>query len=53
MLHRGFDEPARATGSDEEKLAEFRRVRDEIREFVRGLNDELARISHQSWRGHQ
>jgi arsenate reductase len=26
-----FDDPAHATGSDEERLAEFRRVRDEIR----------------------
>ena len=29
--HWGFDDPARATGTDEEILAEFRRVRDEIK----------------------
>jgi arsenate reductase (thioredoxin) len=29
--HWGFDDPAKATGSDEEKMAEFRRVRDEIK----------------------
>jgi arsenate reductase len=29
--HWGFDDPAHATGSDEEKLVVFRRVRDEIR----------------------
>lgn len=29
--HWGFDDPAQATGSDEEILAEFRRVRDQIR----------------------
>lgn len=29
--HWGFDDPAHAAGSDEEKLAVFRRVRDEIR----------------------
>lgn len=29
--HWGFDDPAHATGSDEEILAEFRRVRDQIR----------------------
>ena len=29
--HWGFDDPAHATGSDAEKLAVFRRVRDEIR----------------------
>lgn len=28
----GFDDPARATGTDEEKLAAFRRARDEIRQ---------------------
>ena len=27
----GFDDPAHAVGTDEEVLAEFRRVRDEIR----------------------
>lgn len=29
--HWGFDDPAHAPGTDEEKLAVFRRVRDEIR----------------------
>src|SRR6187399_9293 len=29
--HWGFDDPAHATGSDEEQMAMFRRVRDEIR----------------------
>ena len=29
--HWAFDDPAHATGTDEEKLAVFRRVRDEIR----------------------
>jgi len=30
-IHIGFDDPAEATGSDEEILAVFRRVRDEIK----------------------
>jgi len=30
-LHIGFDDPADATGSDEEVLSVFRRVRDEIK----------------------
>jgi len=30
-LHIGFDDPAEATGSEEEILATFRRVRDEIK----------------------
>lgn len=31
-VHIGFDDPARAAGTDEEKMRVFRRVRDEIRE---------------------
>jgi arsenate reductase len=30
-VHIGFEDPAKATGSDEERLAVFRRVRDELR----------------------
>ncbi|MDP8225033.1 MAG: arsenate reductase ArsC [Candidatus Lernaella stagnicola] len=33
-VHLGFDDPDEAEGSEEEKLAVFRRVRDEIREKV-------------------
>jgi arsenate reductase len=29
--HWGFDDPAHAAGTDEEKLAVFRRVRDQIK----------------------
>ncbi len=31
-MHVGFDDPAKATGSKEDILREFRRVRDEIKE---------------------
>ena len=31
MIHWSFDDPAHATGTDDEKMAVFRRVRDEIR----------------------
>jgi len=34
-VHLGFPDPARATGSDEEKLAVFRKVRDDIRKRFR------------------
>jgi arsenate reductase len=34
MLHWSFDDPAHATGNDEEKMAVFRRVRDEIRQRI-------------------
>jgi arsenate reductase len=34
-IHRNFEDPATFVGSEEEKLALFRRVRDEIREYLR------------------
>jgi arsenate reductase len=43
VIHAGFEDPAVARGSDEEVLAVFRRVRDEIRDFVKGLPDVLER----------
>jgi arsenate reductase len=33
-LHQGFDDPSAVTGSDDEKRAAFRRVRDEIAEWI-------------------
>lgn len=40
-LHMGFDDPAKATGTEEEIMAVFRRVRDEIADrmyaFFKGL----------------
>ena len=34
-LHKGFEDPAAVEGSSEEKLAAFRKVRDQIREFLK------------------
>lgn len=34
-LHHSFDDPAAATGSEAERLAVFRRVRDELRAWLR------------------
>lgn len=34
-IHRNFEDPAMFVGSEEGKLALFRRVRDEIREYLR------------------
>ena len=43
--HWGFDDPAHATGTDEEKLAVFRQVRDEIKRvfeaYAAGRRDQL------------
>lgn len=37
MLHRNFEDPAALQGSEEQRLAAFRRVRDEIREYLRNF----------------
>ena len=39
--HMPFDDPAKAVGSEEEIMAEFRRVRDEIKMAIEGLVAEL------------
>ncbi|HUX68127.1 MAG TPA: arsenate reductase ArsC [Terriglobales bacterium] len=36
-LHHSFDDPAAATGSEAERLAVFRRVRDELRAWLRAF----------------
>jgi len=46
VVHVGFDDPPRlAEGArtEEERLAPYRRVRDEIREFVESLPESLAK----------
>jgi arsenate reductase (thioredoxin) len=41
-LHLGFEDPSKATGTDEFIMSEFRRVRDEIKtEFFKFYNDKL------------
>jgi len=46
--HWGFDDPAHATGTDDEKLAVFRKVRDEIRmvfdAYADGRRDQAKQI---------
>ena len=34
LMHKGFEDPAAFDGSDEKKMAVFRRVRDEIRDWI-------------------
>jgi len=41
-LHWSFQDPAAVKGSDEERLAAFRRIRDQIQERVRALVAEAA-----------
>jgi len=43
-IHRAFDDPPRlaeSSGSEEEALSHYRRVRDEIRAFVLGMPENL------------
>jgi arsenate reductase len=42
-LHIGFDDPAEATGTDEQVMAVFRRVRDEIRDRFHDFYDRQLR----------
>jgi arsenate reductase len=48
--HWGFDDPAHATGTEQERLAAFRTVRDAIRmvfeAYAAGLKDESPRQNH-------
>jgi arsenate reductase len=44
-LHLGFPDPAAATGSDQEKLEVFERVRDAIREQFRALYEKELHLS--------
>ncbi|EMR07190.1 Arsenate reductase [Bhargavaea cecembensis DSE10] len=41
--HWGFDDPAKASGTEEEIMAEFRRVRDEIGERIRKFAEEESK----------
>jgi arsenate reductase (thioredoxin) len=45
QLHWSFDDPAGATGSEEERLVVFRRVRDEIAEQVQAFAQREGLIS--------
>lgn len=48
VVHVGFDDPpalARGAESEEEALAPYRRVRDEIRAFIEGLPETIKRLA--------
>jgi arsenate reductase len=47
VVHKGFDDPprlAREARTDDEALAHYRRVRDEIKAFVEEIPEEFARL---------
>lgn len=41
IIHKNFDDPAAITGTQEQVMTEFCRIRDEIRRFVQTLPDSL------------
>lgn len=41
-LHRDFEDPAAATGSKDQKLAVFRRVRDQLRAYLQEFSNDAA-----------
>lgn len=45
-LHWSFEDPAHATGTEEQKLAVFRRVRDEVDAHIRRFVDEVRDGKH-------
>jgi len=44
-VHWPLTDPAKATGSEQEILAEFRATRDEVKQRVQGLLDSLSQES--------
>jgi arsenate reductase len=42
-LHHAFEDPAAATGSDEERLALFRRVRNDLRSYLQAFGNAAPR----------
>ncbi len=47
-LHHGFSDPSEVDGSDEEKIAAFRRTRDDIKEWIFGYFADLKTDSSNS-----
>jgi arsenate reductase len=41
-LHHNFEDPAAAQGSEDERLTAFRRIRDEIRKYLKRFPDDTS-----------
>ncbi len=52
QLRRGFEDPAALDGSEQERLALFRRVRDELRAYLDGFARETAHRQEANTRQH-
>ena len=44
LIHRSFDDPIEMFGTPDEIIAEFRRIRDEIRTFVESMPESLEEM---------
>ena len=42
VVHKGFEDPSEITGTDEEVMAKFGRIRDEMKSFIESLPAALA-----------
>ena len=42
VIHKGFDDPSEITGTNKEVMAEFRRIRDEMKSFIESLPGALT-----------
>ena len=47
-IHHSFEDPATVQGSEEERLASFRKVRDEIREYFKDFTRQISSGSGQA-----
>jgi len=45
MIHRRFDDPTFTIGTEEQIMAEFRRVRDQIRDFIAAMPESLEALA--------
>lgn len=43
LVHHSFDDPAAIKGTEQQRLAEFRRVRDQIRNYIEQVFVEIIR----------
>src|SRR4051812_37390108 len=47
-IHHSFEDPAAVQGSEEERLASFRRVRDQIRDYLKDFTKQISSESGQA-----
>ncbi len=48
MIHKAFEDPTLVMGSEEEVMAAFRRIRDEIKAFIETMPESLEKLAKDS-----